>query len=237
MLIEYTGDHRLYPRWLLQQLPTYSMQRNDLMQRLNCSTTWIDEIQRHVDFIKILRPSLSRAFLKQIAVSQTELDTIRQVLSYRSSVYLNAQQVITWLTNNGTYTQQTRMVSINAAFHGDEGLAERYWLLQTLAQAPDATMGAKRARTEFLRQHCPDALITPYQRNETPALPVEPFDWFSGNFVAGNSKEYPNRESLNRSMYKRGAIRITFGKNKTFFAVPPAPDERCICIRANSNIR
>ena len=55
MLIEYTGDHRLYPRWLLQQLPTYSMQRNDLMQRLNCSTTWIDEIQRHVDFIKIKR--------------------------------------------------------------------------------------------------------------------------------------------------------------------------------------
>lgn len=237
MLIEYTGDRRLYPRWLLQRLPTYSMQRNDLMQRLNCSTTWIDEIQRHVDYIKILRPSLSRAFLEQIAKTREELEMIQHVLNFRSSVYLNTQQVIAWLTNNGTYTQQTRMVSITAAFRGDENLAEQYWNLQTRAQARDATMGDKRAKTDFLRQHCPDALITPYHRKKTPVVDVAPFDWFSGEFIPGNSKDYPNRESLNRSMYKSGAVRITFGANKTFFAIPPAPDERCICIRADSNIR
>ena len=237
MLVSYNEAPKGYPRWLLHKIETYNLQRNDLMTRLNCSTAWIDEIQHHVQHIKVLRPLLSKAILQDIAITDEERERIDEVLSIRSSIYLHRQQVVDWLMENATYTRRTKLVRLEAAFHYDTSLIDFYVELRQRAESDEARMSDKRALTRFLRENCPDALVSPYKRSETPMIDVEPFDWFNRNFIPGNTRDYTNRESLNRAMFKRGAIRITFGKNKTFFSIPPEPDMRCICVRADSQLR
>ncbi len=227
-LVSYDGDLSGYPDWLRAQLDTYNVPRNQLRVHLSCSDAWIRTIMRDVPYIKILRPMQTLKFFGDDPVVQA-------VIEPESSIYFHAEYVAQFLMR-GQFTQQTKVVPAIQAFQGDLDAVEMYQkleLLQQLARESHCMPDLKKRNEDmfrFLQGVCPDAAISEYDRAAVEPITVAPFDWFNapkkaGYWLAANTSGYRNRETLYRAMFQHGAIKITFGGNKTYFFVPSYPDE------------
>lgn len=221
---------RGYSAWLAGMLTTHNIRKRALKTWLNVSEFSIQEIQQHVDFVRVRRPWLSKAFLQS--------DLAEMVLHDRSATYYDNAGLMRYLINTPAYTRQTKIVPVEAALGGETALInayrdleEREYLFWTRMRRDkpetiNAYRRAEQARLSWLDKHCPEhrkAVAARTHRQSLKEVPVPAFDWFSElTFIPANTatERFHNVETLYRGMIRRGAIKITFGSRKTFFYVP-----------------
>lgn len=234
-LIKYVSKDPQHPKrgysdWLAGMLTTHNIRKKALKTWLNVSEFSMQEIQQHVNFVRVRRPWLSKAFLQS--------DIADMVLHDRSATYYDNAGLMRYLIDTPAYTRQTKIVPVEAALGGETALIKAYRRLEELEhiawvhaerdkpETVDAYRRAQKARIDWLDKNCPEhikAVVARTHRQSLKEIPVKPFDWFSELiFIPANTAtaKYRNVETLYRSMIRQGAIKITFGSRKTFFYVP-----------------
>lgn len=221
-LVEMKDGTQTYTEWLLQQLKTFNVQKQWLRERLNCTDRFIELIEQKVDYIKVVRGLIAPELIPETC-SEDERETLMAVKACPSPIYLNGQDLLKYLVETPQYSRQTKLLSVELLLREDA--LHRYHDDVNLLYNETNPHHRRVIRDRIertLHSACPETLVVrKYKdRKKYPPRKVAPFDWFTGmHFRPANKLKdsYRNQEAMYRDMFRRGAVRITFGKNKTYF--------------------
>lgn len=254
---------RGYLPWLVSMLTRngFNAPKPSVAARLHVSEKMMQIIQRHVDYIRVRYPDKTAMMLDKMRQYSSDADTALQMIDPHVSTYYQRDQLLQWLIDTPTYTRQTKFVSLEEAFRGDVAAIDEYRAavaaITELEGIRDKAADAKayeaqhrdleRDLERIVKEHCRETIITTKigrtHRTTVAPVAVQPFDWYSVNLSAGYflsaaheiqvKQPYRNTETLYRDMWMRGAIRITFGRNKTYFYVPARQPDQTFLVPAD----
>ena len=221
-LVEKGDTVEPYSVWLLKQLKSFNVQKQWLRKKLNCTDRFIELIEQKVDYIKVIRSLIAPELIPETC-SDDERETLMAVKACPSPIYLNGQDLLKYLIETPQYSRQTKLLPVELLLRED-ALRDYYADVDFLYNETN-THHRRFIRDRIernLHSGCPETLVVRKykERKKYPPREVAPFDWFTGmHFKPANKLKasYRNQEAMYRDMFRRGAVRITFGKNKTYF--------------------
>ena len=232
-----------YTEWLADMLRTHSIGRAVAKELFSCSDWMLRTMKNDIDYIRIAKISDTRKYLLSIGE-----ENVASLLDGRSGIFFNENQLYSWLLNMPTYVRQTKRIPLADAFHNDQkAISDYLWLKEdykTCAKFKKEPWLAKRA-LELLIAHtskfCPQYAEHLYtKRRALPFLSVSPFAWFNdtnGSFFSAaeaiRHHAFANAETMYRAMFLAGAIKISFGRQKTYFFVPDDPQADTMLVSAD----
>lgn len=210
----------------------------------------VDYIRVYKGFLKTARrdPDL---FFKDPSRFKISEDTVKEVPQI--GIFFDRKQLHDFLMYEPVYTRQTFHADLETAYDGDQELAARHLeleqqiddlqekihkllelkdpkyldndKLEKLCKEKEAAAREFGALSEFCEGH-KKAMGAVMHRSKIKPVPVEPFEWWKCDYFPANQfkKWYKSTEMMYRDMFLSAAVKICFGKRKTYFVIPKQPE-------------
>ena len=166
----------------------------------------------HNNVIDSWEDSISvREIMEHLTVSRNFIYTAltpslpHKIIDGRAKFHL--KDVRMWLMLNASFSRQTVFIR--------EGLLTDY------DKILDKTLRHWRGLRPLFGGEKGALLTAAMKRGQFPHVPVKPFDFWDLALVTVKDAKYTQNELLYRDMFLRGGIKISLGRRKTWFYVPP----------------